>query len=102
MVNNFNILDSVPDSMAVINRRGQIIFTNKAWSNFSVENSGDLSRTGVNTNYLSTCESVKGEETRMAMEAKKGIQQVINRKVEKFELEYPCHSPTEKGGLFYG
>lgn len=96
MVNNFNILDSITESMAVINSEGQIIFTNKAWRDFSAENRGDDASTGVNNNYLSTCEAVKGEETRMAMDAKTGIQQVIDRKFDKFELEYPCHSPTEK------
>lgn len=96
MVNNFDILDSVFESMAVINKEGQIIYTNKAWRDFSSENRGDDASTGINNNYLSTCEAVKGEETGMAMDAKTGIQQVIDRELDKFELEYPCHSPTEK------
>ena len=31
----------------------------------------------------------------MAKDAKLGIQQVIDKELEIFELEYPCHSPTE-------
>ena len=95
MLNNFEILDSITDSMAIINVSGEIIFTNLAWRNFSVENMGDDASTGVNSNYLSTCEAVKGDETKMAKDAKHGIQQVMDRKLDKFELEYPCHSPNE-------
>ncbi|WP_339924573.1 HAMP domain-containing sensor histidine kinase [uncultured Cyclobacterium sp.] len=95
MLDNFEILDSIVDSMAIINVSGEIIFTNKAWRNFSVENMGDDACTGVSSNYLSTCEAVKGEEKKMAKDARQGIQQVMDRKLEKFELEYPCHSPNE-------
>lgn len=95
MLNNFEILDSITESMAIINKSGDIIFTNKAWHTFSMENKGDYARTGINNNYLSTCEAVKGQETKMAKDAKHGIQQVIDRNLDYFELEYPCHSPNE-------
>lgn len=96
MSTKFEILDSITESMAVINTSGEIIFTNKAWGQFSIENMGDDLYTGINNNYLSTCDTVIGDELKMANDAKFGIQQVIDKKQEIFELEYPCHSPTEK------
>ena len=96
MLTTFEILDSITESMAVIDSSGQIIFTNKAWRKFSIENEGDDLCTGPNNNYLSTCEKVVGEELKMANDAKFGIRQVIDKKQEIFELEYPCHSPEEK------
>lgn len=93
--NNFEILDAIIDSMAVINISGDIIFTNKAWRSFSVENRGDDLYTGANNNYFSNIEMVEGEEIKIANDAKFGIQQVIDKKLERFELEYPCHSPSE-------
>lgn len=95
MSNNFEILDSITESMAVINISGEIIFTNKAWGLFSSENSGDDTFTGVHNNYLTTCDIAQGEESKMASDAKLGIQQVIDKKLGNFELEYPCHSPSE-------
>lgn len=95
MSNHFEILNSITESMAVINLAGEILFTNKAWNAFSAQNMGDASCTGINNNYLHICETVEGEESKMATDAKYGIQQVIDKEVEVFELEYPCHSPTE-------
>lgn len=94
MLNNFKILDSVTDSMAIINNTGEILFTNKAWSSFSTDNMGDESCTGIKNNYLTTCDSVKGEESKMAIDANNGIKKVINNELDVFELEYPCHSPS--------
>ncbi len=95
MLNNFEILNSITESMAVINISGEIIFTNKAWHSFSDENMGDDLYTGTNNNYLTTCDLVEGEEVKMAQDAKLGIQKVIDKELKIFELEYPCHSPSE-------
>ena len=59
MSNNFEILDSITESMAVINISGEIIFTNKAWRTFSEENMGHDSSTGINNNYLTICDTAK-------------------------------------------
>ena len=93
---SFEILDSITESMAVINKSGEIIFTNKAWRIFSKENMGNNLCTGTNNNYLSVCETVEGEEIKSAKDAQLGIQQVIDKELMIFELEYPCHSPTEQ------
>lgn len=95
MSNNYEILDSLTESTAIINKSGEIIYTNKAWRTFSTENRGDDTFTDLNNNYLTVCETTEGEEKKLAMDAKLGIQQVINKELEIFELEYPCHSPTE-------
>ncbi|MEO8773057.1 MAG: HAMP domain-containing sensor histidine kinase [Gelidibacter sp.] len=96
MSKDFEILDAITDSMAIINTLGEIIFTNKAWLAFSDENIGNDSCTGSNNNYLSVCDSVQGDELKSAKDAQRGIQNVIDKKEKIFELEYPCHSPTEK------
>lgn len=92
---HFEILDSITESMAVINHSGEILFTNKAWRSFSADNMGDDSSTGVSNNYFAVCDKVKGHESKMAKDANLGIKKVINGELEIFELEYPCHSPTE-------
>lgn len=95
MSTNFEILDSITESMGIINKSGEIIFTNKAWRSFSDDNMGDDSCTGLNSNYFVICDAVEGEESNLAQQATFGINQVINGERGFFELEYPCHSPTE-------
>ena len=90
------ILDSFIDSIAIVNKKGEIVFTNEAWKKFSRENSGDISKTGVGVDYLELCNKVTGEELENARDAAYGIKKVIHRKITHFELEYPCHSIDEQ------
>jgi signal transduction histidine kinase len=88
----FEILDSFVDSIAIVSLKGKIIFTNKAWKNFSNENEGNEEHTGCGINYLSLCRQVKGKEQADAISAADGLENVIGRKKQFFELEYACHS----------
>lgn len=92
----FEILDSFVDSIAIVSLEGKIIFTNKAWQNFSNDNDGHETHTGCGINYLSLCRQVKGNELADAIRAADGLERVIERKKYFFELEYPCHSPNVK------
>lgn len=92
---NFTILDSIVDSIAILDKSGNIIYTNLAWKNFSLKNYGDLKKTDCNNNYLKLCKKVTGEEFQNASEAADGIEKVIHREKEIFEMEYPCHSASE-------
>lgn len=74
---------------------GEILFINSAWKSFSSENQGTDSLTGVRSNYFQVCDTTVGEEAKMASSAKHGIQQVVENDAQVFEMEYPCHSPSE-------
>ncbi len=84
------------ESAAVINSEGLIIFVNRAWKLFSKKNEGNETETNVGVNYLSVCGRVVGNDSGLTSNASLGIREVIAREREMFELEYPCHSPTEK------
>lgn len=92
----YKILDSFIDNIAVVNAAGEIVFTNNSWKQFAKANSGLETNTDVGVNYLMLCQSVKGEDLQKAQEAAAGIQKVILRELDIFEMEYPCHSPNEK------
>lgn len=96
MNTNFTILDSFVDSIAILDKNGDIIYTNNAWKTFSLENSGDFNKTDCNNNYIKLCKKVTGEEFQNASEAANGIQKIIKREQPIFEMEYPCHSKTER------
>lgn len=96
MENNFTILNSIIDSISIINKNGEIIFSNTAWKKFSVMNSGTLEKTDCGVNYLEICKKVTGEELDNAVSAVIGIEKIIRRELDIFELEYPCHSENER------
>ena len=46
------VIDSLLDKLAFIDQDGLIIDVNKSWIDFSHENGGDLSTSGIGSNYL--------------------------------------------------
>jgi PAS domain S-box-containing protein len=83
-------LDSIPHSIAVLGREGEILLTNRAWGQFADENGGfDEARAG---NYLEACDAAAGDP--WADEAGAGLRAVLADPASpEFTMEYPCHSP---------
>ena len=92
-----SILDTVENHIVVIDKNGDIIFTNKSWNSFGennhcITNASDWQK----INYLEVCDksSLNGES--FGFEAAVGIRKVIENKEKTFYLEYPCHGKKEK------
>jgi len=93
-----SVLDSLSESIAVLDQHGVIVTVNQAWRQFAWRNGCTQQATApIGTNYLSICAqaagSAKGEEGALAAD---GIRAVIDRRRTEFTLEYPCHSPYEQ------
>ncbi|GJL79106.1 MAG: hypothetical protein NPINA01_20950 [Nitrospinaceae bacterium] len=86
------LLDALPESIALLSKKGDIEFVNRAWNHFAEENFGDTSRVGLGVNYLEVCQ-VAGSE---GVGALNGIKKVIDGSIDFFSLEYPCHSKNEE------
>jgi DNA-binding CsgD family transcriptional regulator len=86
------VLDAISAHIAILNDRGIILETNRAWRNFSISSgaSADFDYRGVN--YLDICDATKGEDENIATAVAKGIRAVIAGKIEEFLFDYPCHS----------
>ncbi|GHH98068.1 sensor domain-containing diguanylate cyclase [Neobacillus kokaensis] len=82
---NLEVFDSLVDQIAVLDMDGYIIAINTSWVNFSIENEGELQKTGIGNNYLAVCPN----------EVKDGILQVLKGTKDNFNYEYPCHSSNE-------
>lgn len=97
---NQAILDSVTAEIAVLDHNGIIMAVNQPWQRFARENCGDssslLSNTDVGANYLSICQSSTSNTSEEASDALEGIQAVLAGTLATFNLEYPCHSPTQE------
>jgi DNA-binding NarL/FixJ family response regulator/signal transduction histidine kinase len=89
-------LNSLSAHIAILDEKGWIVATNRAWQRFASSNPPTTPSTGPGTNYLQVCEAATGEGSEEALAFARGIREVISGRLETFELEYPCHSPDEK------
>lgn len=92
------ILDALDIHVAVLDNKGLITYTNRAWNDFATANpladgSAPL-HVGIGTNYLEICRSAAGYSAENAHKAYLGICEVLAGKKRHFSLEYPCHSET--------
>ncbi|MCX6953690.1 MAG: response regulator [Verrucomicrobia bacterium] len=89
-------LNSLSAHIAVLNVTGTILTVNNAWRAFAVENDGATQAVGEGANYLTACDSVADSEQGVARAVAGAIRDVLAGRRDEFELEYPCHSPTEQ------
>ncbi len=90
------VLDSLSAHIAIIDQKGIILETNKAWRRYGSKNNlgGDFDSIG--TNYLEVCESATGDEAKDAAKVAEGIRLVISGEAKEFLYDYPCHAPDGK------
>jgi len=89
-------LDELPEHTAIVDRSGAIVAVNKAWKCFAEDNGADLSKVSEGANYLEVCERATGEQSQYAQSFGEGLRSVLSGREERFAMEYPCHSPTER------
>ena len=89
-------LDGLSAHIAVLDDRGEIILTNKAYRDFWKKNGIQPVAVAEGTNYLTVCYTASGEHSQEAVPFAEGLRDVLSGKRRYFELEYPCHSPDEK------
>lgn len=89
------VIHSLSDHIAVLDSEGCIVFTNQAWNRFGAENSCCQESGWEGVNYLEACDEAARTGDEFGKHAAIGIAKVI-RGEERFQLEYPCHSPSEK------
>lgn len=82
-------------NVAVLDHTGRIVLTNRAWSLFAAENGG-AARCGIGENYFDVCRGASGPASLEAQPVADGIRAVLAGTSERFELEYPCHSPEQE------
>jgi PAS domain S-box-containing protein len=90
------IFDSLSEHVAVIDREGCIVDTNRSWKRFAQDNSLSDQCRLQGENYIEVCDSSSGASAGEARHAAAGIRAVLSGEVPEFSLEYPCHSPREK------
>lgn len=85
-------LDSLPAHIAVLDERGAIIMTNRAWSRFASANHGGAA-VGIGANYLTACDEALDDE--LASRAADALRAIIAGTSSDFTMEYPSHGPGQ-------
>jgi PAS domain S-box-containing protein len=89
-------LDSLSAHIAILDKSGTIVAVNKNWREFAWSNGVPGQNYAEGANYLEVCDSATGEYSAEAAPFAEGIRSVLSGQRDKFELEYPCHSPSER------
>jgi diguanylate cyclase (GGDEF)-like protein len=90
------LLDSLDDQIAVIDSSGAIVYVNRAWHAFGIENGLVSGSFGAGSNYLDVCNTSSSRGDKLANEAMRGLQEVLEGRRASYYFEYPCHSPEQK------
>lgn len=95
---NFAVINSLEETVAVLDSQANIIAVNNAWKEFGLANDAN-SRTivGVGVNYLQCSQLTSGATTTQgASHVAEGIAAVLAGHIPTFEHEYSCDSPTKQ------
>ncbi|MEI8341789.1 MAG: PAS domain S-box protein [Verrucomicrobiota bacterium] len=90
------VLEAVPAHIAILDRNGTIVRVNQAWTSFAMQNGTAPESVAVGINYMAVCNAATGEAAAQARLFASGIRSVICGESERFSMEYPCHSPTQR------
>ncbi|MCG6115819.1 MAG: GGDEF domain-containing protein [Mesorhizobium sp.] len=88
------VLDALTASICIVDHNGVIVAVNEAWRRFSNDNGGKGAFLGAN--YLDVCRNATGTGADAARGFGQKIEDVLSGHCERFETEYPCHSPIQR------
>ena len=87
------IIDSLSAHIAILDKEGVVLLTNRAWQKFGEANGLAGPVDSLGQNYLAISEQAKDESGHIIVQ---GIRKVIAGDVQEFFTNYPCHSPIEE------
>ena len=95
-----SVLNSMPAHVVVLDRQGTVIQVNEEWKRFARDNgAADPERAYLGENYLEVCRRamISGlPSAEGAGECLAQLQALLSGAIDRFDLEYPCHSPWER------
>ncbi len=81
-----DVINALPQQIAVIDSNCDVVFVNSAWRHFSSDNGGDADKSWVGANY---CDHVGDADLAERIRA------VAQGRADRFRIEYPCDSPAK-------
>lgn len=90
------VIDSLPEQIAVIDNKGVILTTNKAWDRVAEHNGNSgINKGKAGENYLEICEKAADSDERIKY-ALRNLKLVLKNDNERFSFEYPDHTSNKK------
>lgn len=87
------LMDSLPASVALIDKQGEILRINRAWSQFASESgASNVLCNDTQGNYLSALRAAAGKSP-AANEVFQSFQRLATGEIERFDHEYRCQAP---------
>ena len=91
------IVDTIPDTLCVIDHEGVILLVNRAWREFCSANGGSAAGDcGPGANYLTVCACATGPLTDGSLETLAGLKAVISGEQDRFVRRYACPTPADE------
>ena len=92
------ILDSLSAQIAILDRHGNIMETNRAWQQFEQGDEIQPPPDSHRVNYLEVCDAGAkfSDDGDYSRNAARGLRAVMAGEMDEFTMDYPCHSPTQK------
>jgi two-component system CheB/CheR fusion protein len=90
------VLDSLPEHVAVLDDNGVIRMVNEAWRRFGSDNGAAPLHDDVGINYLEVLDRALAHGDMSVESAASGLREVLQRRRDSFTLEYPCSSPEQQ------
>ena len=84
-------IDSLTAHVAILDECGRIVAVNRAWTEFAQERGEETAVVG--SNYLASCAASEDPFARGSSDA---ISRTLSGEIDGFELEYPCHVPSQR------
>lgn len=72
------VLNSLSASIAILDEKGVILESNRAWRNYAAKNQMAVSNDSIGVNYLAICDIMIGYKSEAARKVASGIRSVIN------------------------
>lgn len=95
-----NTVDSLSESLAIVDNEGTIIAVNEAWNRFALDNGGNLEAVGVGVNYFNVCAAaVATEFEASATEFAQALRAVLAGELDSYSQEYQMSDGWYKGGI---
>lgn len=90
------IVDSLSAHVAVLDDKGVIVKTNRAWQEFASQNQMKGRVDSVGVNYFAICDAAAGIGDREGESVAIGIKKILSGELLEFVVQYPCYSPTKR------
>jgi len=94
------VINSLSAHIAILNKTGVILETNRAWNTYSFKNGMPENYEFKGMNYLGVCDTAEGEDALEFRKIATGIRKVIKGEITEFLFDYPCHTEDSKNWYY--